>query len=225
MLKRLFQFSHENGGPHQGANMNGSNGTTAVLEREETENRVPQSAASPQENLARAKTTSFEQVYQGAAVKPPRIPYGILKVSDMVNSPHLGGMSPEAKRCALLMALEAAGAEIEDLLQDAVVRQRALGDYEEAMQDKLQKFEAAKSEENRLIQAELDRLTKQYMSRIQGNLDEVAHEQDEFRAWQERKQKEADRITEAATYCVPQGSTAGSPSLTAVLERANSHRR
>ena len=224
MLKRLFQFSHENGGSHQGANLNGSNGAAApVVEREKAETATPPAVAA-QESLASAKASSFEQVYQTAAVKPPRLPYGILKVSDMVNSTHLAGMSPEAKRCALLMALEAAGAEIEDLLQDAVVRQRALDNYEEAMQDKLQKFEHAKTEENRHVQAELERLTKQYMSRIQANLDEVAHEQDEFRAWQQRKQREAERITEAATFCVPQGNVNSSPSLTAVLERANSRR-
>jgi len=224
MLRRLFQFSHENGGP-QGANQNGAGGHgAAVAEMQDAGNHPTTQASSPAESPARMKAVSFEQVYQSSAVKPPRLSYGILKVSDMVNSQHLAGMSPEARRCALLMAFEAAGVEIEDLLQDAVVRQRALGDYEEMLQGRLQKFEAAKTEENRTIQTELDRLTKQYMSRIQANLDEVAQEQDEFRAWQQRKQRESDRITEAATFCVPQGGAASSPSLTAVLERANSHR-
>ena len=120
------------------------------------------------------KPASFDQIYQSAAAKPPQICYGILKVMEMVDSPHLAGMTPEAKRCALFMALEAAGAEIEDLLQDAVVRQRALNDYEEKQQDRLREFEAAIAEENRAIQAELDRVTSQYMARIQVNVDEVA---------------------------------------------------
>lgn len=162
----------------------------------------------------------FEQIYQTSAVKPPRLPYGILKVAEMMSSPHLSGMSPEAKRCSLLMALEAAGAEIEDLLQDAVVRQRALNDYEESQRNRLKNFEQAKTDDNNKIQAELDRLTSQYMSRIQSNLDEVAKEQDAFRAWQKAKQQESQRITDAAAYCVPQGSATGVVNLTAVLERA-----
>lgn len=162
----------------------------------------------------------FEQIYQTAAVKPPRLSYGILKVAEMMNSSHLSGMSPEARRCSLLMALEAAGAEIEDLLQDAVVRQRALNDYEEAQGARLQSFEQSKLDENKKIQQELDRLTGQYMARIQANLDEVAREQDNFHTWQRTKQQEAQRITEAAAYCVPQGSSASMGSLTAVLERA-----
>jgi hypothetical protein len=166
---------------------------------------------------------SFEQIYQNAAVKPPRLPYGILKVASMASSSHLAGLSADAKRCSLLMALEAAGVEVEDLLQDAVVRQKALNDYEDGQHQKLKEFEAAKLEENSKIQAEMDRLTSQFLSRIQANLEEVAHEQDKFRAWQRGKQQEAQRITEAATFCVPQGSA--SSGLAEVLERATLARR
>ncbi|MBV9744654.1 MAG: hypothetical protein JO099_12915 [Acidobacteriia bacterium] len=121
------------------------------------------------------------------------------------------------------MALEAAGVEVEDLLQDAVVRQKALNDYEEIQLEKLKDFETVKLEENSKIQAELDRLTNQYMSRIQANLEEVAREQDKFRTWQRGKQQEAQRITEAATFCVPQGTAASG--LAEVLERATFARR
>ena len=80
---------------------------------------------------------TFDQIYQGSGVKPPKLAYGILKVAAMVNSAHLLGMAPDGKRNSLLMALEAAAVEIEDLLQDAVVRQKALNDYEDAQQQKL----------------------------------------------------------------------------------------
>jgi len=228
MFRRFFQFAGETDLPRHGADSSRGGGSAVAIEDEEAMTQslsVSPSNLSPEESLARAKTTSFEQIYQGAAVKPPRLPYGILKVSSMVHSTHLEGMTPEAKRCALLMALEAAGAEIEDLLQDAVVRHRALSDYEDMLQERLQKFETAKTEENRLIQAELDRLTKQYMSRIQANLDQVAREQDDFREWQQRKQRESEMITEAATFCVPQDSVNTNAGLTAVLERANYRRR
>lgn len=120
------------------------------------------------------------------------------------------------------MALEAAGVEVEDVLQDAVARQRALNDYEEAQQSWLNGFETAKLEENRRIQAELDRLTGQYMGRIQSNLDEMARAQDDLGNWQKQKQQEAQRITEAATFCVPQGSAAVSHgSLATILDRTS----
>jgi len=176
--------------------------------------------ASPTNNAGVPKYGPFDQIYQAAAVKPPRLAYGILKVADMMSSPHLTGMSPDARRCSLLMALEAAGAEIEDLLQDAVVRQRALNDYEDGQRNRLETFEQSKIDENKKIQQELDRLTSQHLARIQANLDEVAREQDNFRAWQRTKQQESQRITEAAAYCVPQGSATSVSTLSAVLERA-----
>jgi len=171
------------------------------------------------------KAADFEQIYQNAAVKPPDLPYSILKVVEMLGSPHLKGMTPDAKRCALLMALDAASVGIENLLQDAMVRQRALNDYAEKQQEKLSRYEAQKAEENRTIQAELDRITSQYMARIQANVDEVARQQDGLLAWQKRKQEESQRIADSAAYLVPEGNATHNNGLTAVLERASQARR
>jgi len=104
--------------------------------------------------------------------------WGIAKTMDMLNSPHLAGMSSEAKRGALLMALEAAGTSVESLIQDAVYQQRVLDQQEEGREARLRRFEAAKLEQNRAVQAELDRLTAKHMARLQANLDEIARYQD-----------------------------------------------
>jgi hypothetical protein len=169
---------------------------------------------------------SFEAVYLDAGIKPTGKNYTILKVAEMVNSRHLSDMTPEAKRNSLMMALEAAGAEIGDLLQDAVTRNRALDEYEEERQEEVRKFETLKAEENNKLHAELEHLTSQYMSKIQANSDMVAQEQDNLRRWQKRKLQESQRITDAATFCVPQGNGSnGAGSLTAVLERVNLPRR
>jgi hypothetical protein len=226
MLKRWFPLAFaEDPVPSNGAaRKNGAEQTgTATGTAEDRSKPTAQTTTAPPGEPT--KYAGFEQIYSSAAVKPPRATYGILKIAEMVNSSHLTGMSPEARRCSLLMALEAAGAEIEDLLQDAVVRQKGLNDYEHAQQHRLKEFEAIKLEENGKIQGELERLTGQYLSRIQANLDEVAREQDTFRAWQREKHQESQRITEAATFCVPQGSAANSSTLTAVLERATFVRR
>jgi len=223
MLKRWFALSLKDGTSTNGngASSNGScgQGLEVMETKEETDHRavrVPPAEAVP-------KALTFEQIYMSGAVKPPQLRYGILKVAEMAGSTHLAGMTPEAKRCALLMALEAAGAEIEDLLQDALVRQRALHDYEEKQQERLANFEAAKLDENRSIQAELDRITSQYMARIQANMDEVACQQDNFQDWQKRKQQECNRMTETAAFLVPQGSHNGT--FAAVLERTSGSRR
>jgi len=170
---------------------------------------------------------SFEDVYVSAGIKAPGKNYTILKVAEMLNSKHLADMAPEAKRSSLMMALEAAGAEIGELLQDAVARNRALDEHEEKRHGQVKDFEAAKAEENNKLHAELERINGQYMSRIQTNSDQVAQEQDNFRCWQKRKQQESQRITDAATFCVPQGNglNGSTNSITAVLERVTVPRR
>lgn len=173
------------------------------------------------ERRTNGELQSFEEIYRNAPVKPPKVAYaslGILRVVDMVHSPHLAGMSPEAKRNSVLMALEAVGVKVEDLLQDAMVRQRALNDYEEAQESKLKDFEASKGQENTLIRAELDRLSAAHLARIQENLDLVARHHDNLRMWTKRKEQESEQIAEAASFCTLQ-SAAGGGSLTATVTR------
>jgi len=164
------------------------------------------------------KFDTFEHIYRTAPVNQPQVAYSVLKVAEMVNSQHLVGMSTEVKRAAILMALETAGAEPKDILQDAMLRQRALNDYEEMQQKILQDFETAKAEDNRNIQAELDRITSEYMARVQANVDEVARHQDNFRAWQKSKQQEMHTIAEASSYCAI--SEISGSGISVMIERA-----
>ena len=216
MFKDLFRFSFErNDDTHEAPrSATDADRTEAIVDLAEALER-----SSAEGNGSAVRAALFEQIYQNAAAKPAQIEYGILKVAEMLDNRYLVGLSPEAKRAAVLMALEAVGAAIDDLLQDAVVRQRALNDYEEGLQRRLKEFEGGKVAENAAIQADLDRLTREHMSRIQSNLDGVAREQDKLRNWQRVKQQESQRIAEAAAFCVPPSGPGGA-GLTQVLERA-----
>ena len=226
MLKHWFEFSSNgNGSAGTGERRNSTANPVLAVTESESKERPLRGAGAVAYCLPESGRPDFDTIYEGAVLKPPEIPCGILRVVEMMSSPHLSAMPVEARRSALLMALEAVGAELEDVLQDAVVRQRALRDYEEEEEGKLRRFEAAKTEENRKLQAELDRLTKDCMFRMQANLDEVARGQDEFRGWQKKKQQEAQRIADAAAFCVPEGIGGGNSSLAGVLERACAARR
>jgi len=225
MWKRMLQLSNGNHKePAADTHPAESGRRVPALVDPETSGIHPVGPSAFKNDRAPALLTDFEQIYQSGAVKPPRLAYGILKVAEMLNSTYLAGMSAEAKRSALWMALDAGNAKVEEILQDAVVRQRLLNDYEEARQHDLENFEAANLEQNRALQAELERLTAQYTGRMQSNLDEVARGQDNFRLWQKRKQQEAQRIADAAASCVPETNAPalGAGGLTVVLERASS---
>jgi hypothetical protein len=231
MFKRLFQGSNGIGtvvapeaAQRKESEFGGPSGNADDF-RAERPSPVTHSPVSTAAKVpAPAKPSGFEDIYQNAALRVGAMDYSILKVAEMVASPHLVGLSAESRRGAVLMALEVAGAKVEDLLQDAILRQRALDEQEDAQRQKLQAFEAAKASENSNVQAEMDRLTAQFMSRIQANLDEVAREQDSFQAWQKRKKHESDRIAEAAAACVPFDNSMKT-NLPASLERAATGRR
>jgi len=218
MFKRIFQYS-DNDAPKaaQPAPVH----SAAVV-------RLP----NPPRDAAKAETPKspapilegFEEIYTAAGISDASRGYTILKIAQMLNNRHLADMTPDAKRNALMMALEAAEIEMGELLQDAVARNRVLDEYEEKRQEEMKAFEAVKLEENNHLHAEMERMTSQYLARIQANSDHVAREQDRFRAWQKLKQQESQRITDAATFCVPQGNGSTPNGITAVLERVTVRR-
>ena len=161
---------------------------------------------------------SFDEIYRSGPANQTNLPYDIMKVARMLESAHISSMSVESKRGSLMMALEAAGADAKDILQDAMVRQRALSDYEESQQRKLRDFESFKAEENHMVQEELDLINAEYLARIQVNVNEVAKQQDSLRAWQKNKQNELACIAEACGYLAPPEITGNS--LVAALDRA-----
>src|SRR6185295_14004800 len=113
----------------------------------------------------------------------------------------------EMKRASLLMALEAAGVQVDEVLQDATLRQRAMNSYEAIHRKQLEECEARRTQENYAVQAEMDRMAAEYAARMTNNLEEIAREKDNFRKWQARKQQEAQRIAEAVALCVTQGGS------------------
>ena len=217
MFKRMFQYA-ENDAPKPVRPTTGHTATVVRLSNLSKPEKAD-AAASETAKVAAPRLGSFEEVYCAAEIPAPAKGYTILKVAEMLNNRHLADMTPEAKRNSLMMALEAAEIEIGELLQDAVARNRSLDEYEDKRLEEMKAFESAKAEENKQLHAEMERLTSQYLARIQANSDHVAREQDNFRAWQKRKQQESQRITDAATFCVPQGNGAAPNAVSAVLER------
>lgn len=145
---------------------------------------------------------SFDEVYRAAEIRQPAHGYTILKVAEMLASEHIRDLPPKVKRSSVLLALDAAGVKIEEVIQDAVSRDRALDAFERVQQKAVEELETRKTRENRQIQAELDRLIAEHKARIQANEQEVAKEQERFAAWRLKKQQEEERIAEAVSHFV-----------------------
>ena len=161
-----------------------------------TNDHAAETDPSPQNELL-----SYEDIYHAAGIMNPRSGYGIQKVVEMMNSERIRELSNDVKRASVLMALEAAGASVDELLQDATRRQQALNSYEEGQRKRLDEFESRKTQENARIQAEMERLAAHYAERIQRNRDQIAHEKEALRNWQMAKQHESQRIGEVTELC------------------------
>jgi hypothetical protein len=169
----------------------------------QTEVPVNKSQTRSAEGLTATKgqLLSYEDIYHAAGILRLRSGYDINKVVEMLHSERIRGLSEDAKRASVLMAIEAAGASVEALMGDATERQQALEAYEAGQRKQLEEFEARKAEENVQIQAELARVTAHYAERIKSNQDLVAAEKDALTNWQKMKQHESQRITEVMELC------------------------
>lgn len=144
----------------------------------------------------------MEDIYRAAGIMIPRKGYSIKKVVDMLNSQHMSGLSKEMKRVALLMALDAAGVPIDEVLRDAGTRQQALDTYEAAQKKQVEAEWARKAEEVVQIQSELESIKAHYAARISRSLEGVALEKATFNGWLTLKLQECQSMAEAAELCM-----------------------
>jgi hypothetical protein len=153
--------------------------------------------------------TSFAEIYQAAEIHPPSHGFTIEKVGDMLRSEHIRNLPRDVKKSSILVALEAAGAPIQDVIQDAMKRDQALDTFESVQERALNQLEAQKTQENQQIQAELDQLVAEHRARIQANTDTVAKEKERFFAWRLRKQEEEQKIADSVSYFVTENPITG----------------
>ena len=185
-----------------------------------TMSELPRTETSPDSGASKLPT--FDDIYRRSTFKSNSrmAEWHILKIADMLNSEHLRGLSPAAKHSALMMALEAGGVAVEDMLQDAVQRQRVLNEFEESQLRRLQEIETIKLRENDRLNTEMEALCSKYRARIAAGMEEIEREHQSFRQWQERKEREQQRIAEAASACVSADPVSSSDvSVTRLLEK------
>lgn len=157
--------------------------------------------ASASPAVPRPDLLAYEDIYRAAGIMSPRSGYDIHKVVDMLNSERLRDLSQDVKRASVLMALDAAGTSVDDLMHDALRRQDALNSYDAAQRRQLEEFETLKARENAEIEAEMERIKAHYAERIQRNQEQVAREKETLHNWQVAMQYENHRIAEVLELC------------------------
>jgi hypothetical protein len=189
------------GGPASGAESDAKSGEENLRAQVNQTTEKLAVHAAPEVPTFQVQLSSMEDIYRAAGIMIPRKGYSIRKVVDMLNSVHMSGLSKEMKRIALLMALDAAGVPIDEVLLDAKTKQ-ALDVYEAAQKNQVEAEWARKAEEVVQIQAELESIKAHYAARISRSLEGVAREKATFNAWLTLKQQESQSMSEAAELCM-----------------------
>jgi Asp-tRNA(Asn)/Glu-tRNA(Gln) amidotransferase A subunit family amidase len=145
---------------------------------------------------------SFDEIYQAAEIPTPPHGYTVYKVAEMLQSPHIKELPREIKRSSVLVALEASGVKVEDIVTDAIRRDKALDTFETIQRRAVEQLEAAKLEENKKAQAEVDRVLEEFRARIQANNEAIAKEKERFQGWLHQKHQEEQKIADTVSYFV-----------------------
>ena len=182
-------------------------------------------AAEPQFTMPVSDPTSFDEIYRAAEIPPAAKGYSILKVSQMLESEHIRNLPSDVRKSSILVALDAAGVEIKDVIQDAIRRDRALDTYERVQQRAVEELEAKKTKENSDIQAQIDKYVTEQRAKIQSNNDAISREKERFTGWRLKKQQEEKKIAEAVGYFVAEnpittGDVNAPPSPTRATQRS-----
>jgi len=154
----------------------------------------------PAPSSSNLKLDSVSSIYEEANLAEMTQGYSALKVVSMLKSEHLRNMPVEAKRSSILLALEASGTKLQDVVDDALRRIRLLQQQERETARALDALERRKVEENQNISEELARIVQDYNQQIQSNTEHVARMKAQFLSWRMEVKEEEQRISDALSY-------------------------
>lgn len=143
----------------------------------------------------------LEEIYIAAGIVSPRRGYSIKKVVEMLHSEHLSGLSTEMRRASVMMALDAAGISVDEVLRDAQRRLDAIKCHEENQKQLCEAECRHKEEVHGQLEVELEQIRARFKERMKRALDEIARDRARFGTWLTMMHEEAQSIAEAAELC------------------------
>jgi hypothetical protein len=149
-----------------------------------------------------ASVDCFEAVYDEAGITLPAHRYGVDKVQEMLESKRLSSLGREVKATAVLAALEAAQVPVRDVVQDAVLRDKALDDFEAAKEAEVKELKARSEARVAAIKDEIDALLREKNAEIEGLKTAAEDAERAFVELQARKRKEEDRLHEVVSHFI-----------------------
>jgi hypothetical protein len=141
-----------------------------------------------------ADVADFAPVYAEAGIELPLHGYGVDKVGEMLENKRLAAMAREVKASAVLAALEAAGVELKDVIQDAVRRDKALDAFLAAKTAEIEELRGRSESRVQAIREEIDALLKSKNAEIESLKGGAEAAGRALQALDDKKRKEEERL-------------------------------
>jgi len=142
----------------------------------------------------------FPSVYRAAGIGEPPHGFTAFKVLEMLQSPGLAELAPQAKASALagFLRMNPGGpVAIGEIIQDAVRRDQALDRFEQFLQAKLAERQAAAERANAALQSEIDSLTERHRATMAANVRAISELTARLSEWSAGKRAEERKLQSA----------------------------
>jgi len=147
-----------------------------------------------------ADVEDFGAVYAEAGIELPLHGYGVDKVAEMLASKHLSTLAREVKATAVMAALEAAQVPVRDVIEDGVLRDKALDAFEAAKQRELRELRADSERRIQAIKDEIEAVLKAKNAELEGLKKAAEDAEAAFVKLQGRKRREEDRLYDVIAH-------------------------
>jgi hypothetical protein len=152
-----------------------------------------------------ADVSDFAAVYEQAQVPVPFHGYGVDRMAEILESKRLAALPLEMRVAAVKASLEAAGVSLPQVLQDAVLRDRALDAFVAAKEREVEALRSRNEARASALRQEIGAFIKEREAEIEGLTQSADSGTSAFEQLQLRKKTEQERLREALSYFTADG--------------------
>jgi hypothetical protein len=149
---------------------------------------------------ASATVPDLATVYKEAGIESPLHGYGVDKLTDMLASPHLANASREVRSTAVQVALEAARVPLRDIIDDALLRAKALAAFEADKAFDLQASQMRAERRAQVLRDQVDAFRRQKNAEIDELKRAVDATDNALAQLRARKRREEERLFRVVTH-------------------------
>jgi hypothetical protein len=147
-----------------------------------------------------ADVADFKAVYKEAGIELRPHGYGVDRVGEMLESKRLATLGGDVKAAAVLAALETAGVPMRDVIEDAVLRDKALDAFEESKRRELEELRTRTQARIAALKTELDAFLKAKNAEMEGLKKAEEEASQTFLQLQTRKRREEERLHDVVAH-------------------------